>query len=153
EKEGFAPLLEEMKIAERYDLAIMSTKGMSVTASRELVQEVCATHGVPLLVLHDFDVSGFSIFGTLAGNTRRFTYRKPFNVIDLALRLADIEGLEREGAHVSSQDRTAETLRQHGATDEEIDILVRGERVELNALTSDELLALIERKLIENSIV
>jgi hypothetical protein len=58
EKEGFAPLLEEVRLAERYDLAIMSTKGMSVTAARELVQELCATHGIPLLVLHDFDISG-----------------------------------------------------------------------------------------------
>jgi len=54
EKEGFGPLLEEVRLAERYDLAIMSTKGMSVTASRELVQELCATHDIPLLVLHDF---------------------------------------------------------------------------------------------------
>ena len=54
EKEGFSPLLEEVRLAERYDLAIMSTKGMSVTASRELVQELCATHDIPLLVLHDF---------------------------------------------------------------------------------------------------
>jgi hypothetical protein len=48
-------LFEEVQLAERYDLAIMSTKGMSVTASRELVEELCAAHAVPLLILHDFD--------------------------------------------------------------------------------------------------
>jgi hypothetical protein len=32
EKEGFMPLFRAVKLAERYDLAIMSTKGMSVTA-------------------------------------------------------------------------------------------------------------------------
>ena len=152
EKEGFDPLLREVKLAERYDLAIMSTKGMSVTASRELVQELCATHGVPLFVLHDFDISGFSIFGTISGNTRRFTYHRAFEVIDLGLRLADIEGLEREDVYVSSLDKTAATLRRHGATQEEIDILVGGERVELNALASDELIDLIERKLAEHGI-
>ena len=31
EKEGFMPLFEAVKLAERHDLAIMSTKGMSVT--------------------------------------------------------------------------------------------------------------------------
>ena len=29
EKEGFLPLFEAVHLAERYDLAIMSTKGMS----------------------------------------------------------------------------------------------------------------------------
>ena len=42
EKEGFMPLFEAVQLAERYDLAIMSTKGMSVTAGRELVDELCA---------------------------------------------------------------------------------------------------------------
>jgi Topoisomerase 6 subunit A/Spo11, Toprim domain len=152
EKEGFAPLLEQVKLAERYDLAVMSTKGMSVTAARELVQELCATHDVPLLVLHDFDISGFSIFGTLRSSTRRFTYGREFKVIDLGLRLADIEGLEREAVHVPSPDKTADTLRRHGATQREIEILVGGERVELNALASDELVALIERKLAKHRI-
>ena len=147
EKEGFDPLLQEAHLAERYDLAIMSTKGMSVTASRELVQELCATHGIPLLVLHDFDISGFTIFGTLRNSTRRFTYDRTFTVIDLGLRLDDIDGLEREEVFVSSPSKTAATLERHGATQKEIDILVGGERVELNALTSDELVALIERKL------
>jgi len=152
EKEGFAPLLEEVQLAERYDLAIMSTKGMSVTASRELVEELCATYDIPLLVLHDFDVSGFTIFGTLRSSTQRFIYRRGFQVIDLGLRLADIGGLEREDVFISSRSRTAATLRRHGATQQEIDILVGGERVELNALASDALVALIEHKLNEHGI-
>ena len=152
EKEGFGPLLEAARLAERYDLAIMSTKGMSVTASRELVEELCATHDIPVLVLHDFDISGFTIFGTLRSSTRRFTYGRKFRAIDLGLRLADIEGLEREGVYVSSPSKAAETLRRHGATKQEIDMLVGGERVELNALASDELVALIERKLNKNGI-
>jgi hypothetical protein len=41
EKEGFMPLFEAVQLAERYDLAIMSTKGMSVTASRTLAEEIC----------------------------------------------------------------------------------------------------------------
>ena len=42
EKEGFDPLIEQAQIAERHDLAIMSCKGMSVTAARELVDRTCA---------------------------------------------------------------------------------------------------------------
>ena len=54
EKEGFMPLFERVKLAKRYDIAIMSCKGMSVTAARELVDRICC-ESVPLLVLHDFD--------------------------------------------------------------------------------------------------
>ena len=152
EKEGFGPLLEAVNLAARYDLAIMSTKGMSVTASRELVEELCATYDVPLLVLHDFDISGFTIFGTLRSSTRRFRYSRQFKAIDLGLRLADIKGLEREKVYVSSPSKTADTLHRHGATKQEIDILAGGERVELNALASNELVALIERKLAKHGI-
>ena len=71
EKEGFTQILEAAKIAERYDLAIMSTKGMSVTAARTLVEDLCGKRGLKLLVLHDFDVAGFSIKQTLVTSNRR----------------------------------------------------------------------------------
>src|SRR5262249_8548297 len=62
EKEGFAPLLEEARIAERFDVAVMSCKGQSVTAARMLVDHLCAVGSdVPLLVVHDLDKSGFEI--------------------------------------------------------------------------------------------
>ena len=100
EKEGFNPLFEAVQLAERHDLAIMSTKGMSVTASRELVEYVCGL-GVPLLVLHDFDKSGFSIVGTLRRSTRRYQFRHGHasRVIDLGLRLEDVDGLETEDVY------------------------------------------------------
>ena len=41
EKEGFMPLFERVKLAERYDIAIMSSKGMSVTAARQLADGIC----------------------------------------------------------------------------------------------------------------
>jgi hypothetical protein len=108
---------------------------------------------MPILVLHDFDISGFTIFGTLRSSTRRFTYDRKFKAIDLGLRLADIRGLEREDVYISSPAKTAATLRRHGATKEEIEILAaQGQRVELNALASDELIALIERKLAEHGV-
>jgi hypothetical protein len=47
EKEGFLPLFQAAHLAERYDLAIMSTKGMSVTASRTLVEALCSAGGRP----------------------------------------------------------------------------------------------------------
>jgi hypothetical protein len=147
EKEGFMPLFDAVQFGERYDLAIMSTKGMSVTASRRLVEELCARHRIPLLLLHDFDKSGFSIAGTLQRDTRRHRFAHSFAVHDLGLRLEDIEGLETEQVtHNASDKAVVANLEENGATAEEIEFLL-SERVELNAFTSDELVQFIERKL------
>jgi hypothetical protein len=125
----------------------MSTKGMSVTASRRLVEDLCASHDIPLLLLHDFDKSGLSIAGTLKRSTRRYTYARHFKVHDLGLRLEDVEGLETEEVtHNASDDKVAANLRKNGATSDEVDFLL-SQRVELNAFASDELVAFIERKL------
>ena len=98
EKEGFNPLFRAVKLANRYDLMIISTKGVSVTAARRLIDEVCGHNDLPLFVLHDFDVAGFLILGTLQRDTRRFQFSSTVEVIDLGLRLDDIAGLEREPA-------------------------------------------------------
>ncbi len=149
EKEGFMPLFGEVKLAERYDIAIMSTKGMSVTASRELLDGLCKDHDVPLLVLHDFDKSGFSILGTLYRDTRRYQYRTRFKVIDLGIRIEDIEGLETE--RVMLDQSAGLNLRENGATTDEIEFL-RERRVELNAFASDQFVTWIEGKLDKHGI-
>src|SRR5216683_6643065 len=41
EKEGFNPLFRSVNLANRYDLMIISTKGVSVTAARQLIDEIC----------------------------------------------------------------------------------------------------------------
>jgi DNA topoisomerase VI subunit A len=54
-------MFREVQLGERYDLAIMSTKGVSVTAARRLIDYIYARYRLPLFVLHDFDKSGFTI--------------------------------------------------------------------------------------------
>ncbi len=151
EKEGFMPLFKEVRLAERYDLAIMSTKGMSVTASRELVDTLCGSHNIPLLALHDFDKAGFSIVGTLRRDTRRYSFRQSMNVIDVGLRMGDIDGLETEDVFTQSPVKARANLRQNGATDEEIAFLL-DQRVELNAFASDQFVTWIEGKLEEHGV-
>jgi hypothetical protein len=152
EKEGFMPLFEAVDLAERYDIAIMSTKGLSVTAARQLIDEICGGLDIPCLVLHDFDKSGFSIFATLGRSNHRYAYHHEVRFIDLGLRLADIDGLETEDVYDSGSDeRRAANLRKNGATPEEIEFLLHS-RVELNAMASDELVEFVERKLQENGI-
>jgi hypothetical protein len=109
EKEGFAPLFRAAGIAERFDVALMSTKGMSVVAARALADEMCSDHGIPLLLLHDFDKAGFSIAGTLQRDTRRYEFQNAIEVIDLGLSLEDVEvmGLERSMAKTQPRARGA----------------------------------------------
>jgi hypothetical protein len=114
---------------------------------------MCARHNIPLLVLHDFDVAGFTIVGTLRRDTRRYAFQNHIRTIDLGLRLDDIDGLESEPAAdtKTGEDRLREQLRNNGATNKEIQFLLK-DRVELNAMGSDELIQFIEDKLEENGI-
>ena len=148
EKEGFGPLFKAVDLANRRDLMIISTKGVSVTAARRLIDHLCGGYGLPLFALHDFDVAGFLIFGTLQRDTRRYQFSSDFEVVDLGLRIDDIAGLEREPAAATktSPDILRAQLAENGATDAEAAILLH-QRVELNAMASDAFIAMIERKL------
>lgn len=156
EKEGFEPLLREAGIAERFDLGILSCKGQSVVAARKFVDHVCAAgRGVPLLVVHDFDKAGFEIAQRLttvsgwAEENDRVTYRfkNRVNVIDLGLRLDDVEEyeLEDEGCEFNGH-----FAPDSPCTAEEKGFLSSGRRVELNAFTSPQFVEWLEAKLAEH---
>jgi len=157
EKEGFLPLFHAARLAERYDLAIMSTKGVSVTASRLLLERLSRA-GVTILVLHDFDKTGFTIAHTLRSDTRRYAFATTPRVVDLGLRLADVRamGLQSEPVDYDSTVDPRRNLRACGATEDEANFLVQprrgcwtGQRVELNAMTSDQFLRWLTEKLEE----
>ncbi len=156
EKEGFNELFNSVRLVDRYDLALMSTKGMSVTAARALVERL-SENGVTILVLHDFDAAGITILGTLRGDTRRWQYRTTPNIIDLGFRLADVQAndLQSESVFYNSKVDPRQKLREYDASLEECNFLVqagrprnwRGERVELNAMPSGRFISWLEKKL------
>jgi hypothetical protein len=157
EKEGFDPLLQQARMKERFDLALMSTKGMSVIAARQLIEDL-TKQGVTIFVLHDFDKSGFSILHTLRSNTRRYQYAVAPMIIDLGLRLADVRHMDLQSEVVEFDGNVDPrlNLRESGATEEECDFLVTpqrghkwsGQRVELNAMDSQQFITWLEGKLI-----
>jgi hypothetical protein len=151
EKEGFDSLLKTTKLAERYDIATMSSKGMSVTAARRLAEGICARYGVTLLILHDFDRAGMIIKHTLHTDTRRYTFTRRFDVIDLGLRLNDVEEKDLESEDSGGSKVSDERLVEAGCTPEEIEFLA-DERVELNAMASDQFIEFLESKLEEHGI-
>jgi len=107
-----------------------------------------------VLVMHDFDVSGFSIFGTLSADGRRYTFENDLPIVDIGLRLADVTALDLQSEPVEttgSWDSRARTLADHGASPDEIDFL-QMRRVELNAMTAPQFIAFLERKLAEQDV-
>ena len=104
EKEGFDSLLERAKISERFDLAIFSSKGQSNVATRKLVDELSAL-GVTILVAHDLDVAGFTISHWLWHDNERYRFRNTPKVIDLGLRLADVQRLALQSENNSPQQK------------------------------------------------
>ena len=123
----------------------MSSKGMNTTAARTLVERL---PGVRFLVLHDLDKSGFSILGTLTRSTSRYQCHRRADIVDLGIRLADVDAENLESEPVQYTKDPEENLRQNGATKDEIEYLVGGQRrVELNAFDSDHLIEWLEDKL------
>jgi DNA topoisomerase VI subunit A len=160
EKEGFDSLLERARIAERYDLAIFSSKGQTNVATRQLVDELTLA-GVTILVAHDFDIAGLTTAHWLSHDNDRYQFQHAPNVIDLGLRLADVKRLglqSEEQEHYQRKDPTDKFLDWYDdeVTEEEADFLRGtyfgykrwvGKRVELNAMTSRQFINWLEKKL------
>jgi hypothetical protein len=164
EKEGFTEIFQAAGLPEKYDIALASTKGTSVTAARELLEEAKGMD-LPTFSLTDFDYNGFEIRHTLHQDTRRYQFNNRPTVIDIGLRLTDVEQInaDRDDSEPEIQsepvtfeknaDALRENLREYGATEEEVIFLIEGKRrVELNALSTPQLLKLIEDKLTEHGI-
>ncbi len=150
EKEGFYEQLEDAGILEKWDIAIMSSKGIPNAASCN----VGAMIKVPVLALHDFDLAGFKIVRTLRNGARLSNGIS--RLIDIGLRLEDVEGLESEPVVYKQTEDPRKYLESCGATPEECTFLVegsynnwRGHRVEINMLSTEKLIAFLERKFIQ----
>ena len=162
EKGGIADVLRQAGVHNRHDVAIIGNEGQSVEA--ELVLADALGHvDVPIFLLTDFDRQGFTIAENLRAGTWRHRYRNRVQVIHVGLRLDQIEasagwqasapgGLEDEPIGKNTLKHVGDDrLRECGATEEEI-ALLRTRRVELNALTTEQLVALVESALAEHGI-
>lgn len=140
EKEGFADLLIEVGVGRKYDVAIIGNEGQSVEAELALADALA----LPLFILHDFDRTGLTIAENLRSGTWRHRYANRFPVVDVGLRLDQVDGLEDEPISADNLKSVGDDrLRQCGATEAELAFL-RRRRVELNALTTEQLVELVE---------
>lgn len=153
EKEGFEPLLRQTRIAERFEIAVLSCKGQSVVAARKYVDHVCQVNGgVPLFVVHDFDVFGFFIAARLtsvaadawADDRVAYHFRHDINVTDFGLRLEDARKYGLSDERCKAPKYIDPDL---GCTDDERKFLYSGRRIELNAFTAPQFVEWLEGKL------
>src|SRR5262249_46847392 len=113
-------------------------------------------YGVPLLVVHDFDKYGFEISERLttvswwAEDTDRVTYQfqNEIDVCDLGLRLTDVEEYDLEN-NAEECEFKGRFYSDSITTAEQREFLESGRRVELNAMTSPQLVEWLETKLAE----
>jgi DNA topoisomerase VI subunit B len=162
EKEDLRLMLEQAGWAERHDALLMSSKGFNSRAARDLIDKIAQTaEPVRVYSVHDADAAGTLIQHTLQHATRARAARK-IEVIDLGLQ--PWEGVELKlpvekvpirttksgepihrpvGAYVRArEDRTSDAQ-----TWEE---WLQRNRIELNAFTSRELIAWLDRKMEEH---
>lgn len=150
EKQGFDELLRAARIAERFDLSLMNTKGMSTTAARALVEHL-SERGIPTLVAHDLDLAGLSIFGTLRTSNHRHQFNTPPAVHRLGLTIEQAERMNLQSepqALRGSLPDVQKRLAGYGASPEEIELLtVQEQRIELNAMPADVFVRWLETEL------
>jgi len=144
EKEGFSEALKESGWPERHDCALMSSKGFTTRAVKDLVDKL-AEHDEPVTVfcVHDADAYGTMIYQTFQEETKARDARKikiinlglePEEAIDMGLPVEDVEEKDRRKAVADYvPDEWAEWLQT--------------KRVELNAMTTPEFVAWLDDKM------
>lgn len=171
EKEGFNEAIEESGLLERYDIALASTKGNSVVALRVLLDEMVTRNpDFKVFTMTDFDISGTSIKTTLTkDNELRYTFKNDIQTIPVCVTWEQAKALHERGLSEPVEfpeppKKTAEEIAK--ALDAKFQFLVRENdvepegakflmyrkrRVEINAMTTGEILDLIERAFEEHA--
>ena len=158
EKEGFSEALKDEQWGERHDCALISSKGFTTRAARDLVDKL-AEHDEPVTVfcVHDADASGGLIYQTFQEETKARGARKieiinlglePWEALAMGLEVETVEEGERRkpvadyvlarddgpGDYIEDADGDwADWLQIH--------------RVELNAMTTPAFIAWLDSKM------
>jgi hypothetical protein len=152
EKSGMLEALKVDRLAERYDMAIVSAEGYASEAIRTLFLNANKDRRYKLFVLHDADPHGYNIARTL----REATQRMPdysVDVIDMGLKLEDALAMRLESEYFSRQNALPGELELNAIEQEWFEGEQKGKktwlcrRVELNAIPVPDRVAYIEEQL------
>ena len=159
EKEGWAEALKAARWPERHDCAVMSSKGFTTRAARDLVDKL-AEHDEPVTVFcaHDADASGTLIYQTFQEATKARGARKiqivnlglePWEGIAMGLQVERVSrGKKREPVAdyvLARTDRAPDGSRWED--------WLQTHRIELNAMTTPVFLAWLDRKMAQHGVL
>jgi hypothetical protein len=147
EKEGFSEMLKDERWGEKHDCAIMSSKGFSTRAARDLIDKL-VEHAEPVTVVcvHDADAFGTTIYQSLQQETKARGARKitiinlglePWEAVEMGLEVEEVEDKARRKPVADYvPDEWADWLQTH--------------RVELNAMTTPQFIAWLDGKMADH---
>jgi hypothetical protein len=148
EKEGANEALKTVRWAERHDCAVISSKGYSTRAARDLIDKL-ADHDEPVTVfcVHDADAYGTMIYQTFQEATKARRARK-IRIVNLGLEPWEDMGLEVEAVAASERRKPiANYVTERGPHWEE---WLQTRRIELNAMTTPQFIAWLDAKMAEH---
>jgi hypothetical protein len=156
EKRGQYPLLKSARLMERYDMAILTSQGFATTAARTLLEDADKSRTIQIFCLHDADPKGYNIAHTIREATERMP-EYSVEVIDLGLTVEQGLALGIEPENFNRDKAMDKRVLKHldpsspaweffGA-DRPQDKNVPCKRIELDALTGPQAIALIEEGL------
>ncbi len=144
EKEGFTQALQSVGWLERHDCAILSSKGYTTRAARDLVDKL-AEHDEPVTVfcVHDADAFGTMIFQTFQEATKARGARK-VDIVNLGLEPAEAQfmGLPAEVLESGKRNKPVAEYVAPQWRD-----WLQTNRVELNAMPMPQFLAWLDGKM------
>jgi hypothetical protein len=149
EKEGFGEGLRGARWAERHDCMLMSSKGFSTRAAKDLVDKL-AEHDEPVTIfcVHDADAAGTMIYQTFQEATKARGARK-VRIVNLGLEPweAVAMGLEVENVEAGDQRKAVAAYVLEREDGEYWEEWLQTHRIELNAMTTPQFISWLDEKM------
>ncbi|MDJ0304511.1 hypothetical protein [Dehalobacter sp.] len=145
EKKGFFNVLKEKKIPEKYDMALLTSKGYASRAVKDLLDTLGenSEEEITFFCIHDADAYGTTIYDTLQNETKARPGRK-VKIINLGL---DPEEAVSMGLEIEKAGKTGRKKGVASYIDPEWESWLQDYRVELNAMSTPQFLAWLEGKI------
>jgi len=154
EKQGFFEILKAVKWPEHHDCALLTSKGYSSRAIRDLIDHL-AGHDEPVQVfcVHDADSAGTMIMQTLQEATRARGARQ-IEVVNFGLEPWEAEamGLDAEKFKESKDHRPVAAYVSKYDDGTDWSEWLQTNRYELNAMTTPQFIAWLDRKMEEHGV-
>jgi integrase len=148
EKEGFSEALKDERWSEKHDCALLSSKGFTTRAARDLV-DLLADHDEPVTIfcVHDADAHGTMIYETFQEATKARGARK-IKIINLGLEAWEALEIGLEVETVPAGERWKPVAAYVSERkDRDWSGWYQTHRVELNAMTTPQFIAWLDSKM------